>query len=413
MRTAHLMYLALRRPLLICALTSLLVACGEDGTDGGKGIDGANGAPGANGANGTPGANGLSAMLAVTAESPGLNCSNGGSRVDSGLDANRNGQLDASEITSSQYVCSGGSAGSAVNSLVETRDEAAGTNCPSGGKQFTAGLDANANGVLDASEINSSGYICDGEQGSAGARALTAVVQESAGANCSSGGVKINSGSDANGNGALDVAEVTGTQYVCNGATGEPNGTNATNTLIRADIEAAGSNCTYGGTRISAGPDTNGNATLEPGEVTASAYACNGVPGPGVTWQDVTGTSVQALGNRGYLADNDTAEVVVTLPVAPALGDLIQVNGLGAGGWRIAQNAGQFVVTPHLYGEVGTVWTARQSNRTWLAVASSADGQRLVAAVAVGRSALHLERCGGELDGARVHQTLDRRGVVR
>jgi hypothetical protein len=309
-------------------------------------------------------------MLAVTAESPGLNCSNGGSRVDSGLDANRNGQLDASEITSTQYVCS---AGSAVNSLVETRDEAAGSNCPSSGKQFTAGLDANSNGVLDIGEINSSGYICNGAQGSAGARALTVVVPESAGGNCASGGVKINSGSDGNGNGTLDVAEVTGTQYVCNGAS-------ATNTLIRSDIEAAGSNCTYGGTRISAGPDTNGNATLESGEVTATAYACNGAPGPGVTWEDVTGTSVQALGNRGYVADNDTAEVVVTLPAAPAFGDLIQVYGLGAGGWRIAQNASQFVVTPHLHGEGGTVWTARESNRNWRAVASSADGQRLVAA---------------------------------
>jgi hypothetical protein len=371
-RIVHLMYLALRRHLLICTLTSLLVACGEDGADGGKGSDGAAGAPGTNGS---------SAMLAVTAESPGLNCLNGGSRVDSGLDANRNGQLDASEIASSQYVCSGGSA---VNSLVETRDEAAGSNCPSGGKRFTAGLDANNNGVLDASEINSSGYICNGEQGGAGARALTAVVQESAGANCASGGVKINSGSDANGNGTLDVAEVTGTQYVCNGGSGA-NGTNATNTLIRSDIEAAGSNCTYGGTRISAGPDTNSNATLEPGEVTASAYACNGASGPGVSWEYVTGTSVQAIGNRGYLADNDTAEVVVTLPVAPALGDLIQVNGIGAGGWRIAQSASQFIVTPQLYGEVGTVWTARESNRSWGAVASSSDGQRLIAADAWGQ----------------------------
>lgn len=363
MRTAHLMYRALRRPLLIGALASLLVACGDDGTDG---------------TNGAPGANGLSAMLAVTAESPSLNCPNGGSRVDSGLDANRNGQLDASEITSSQYICSS-SAGSAVNSLVETHDEAAGANCPSGGKRFAAGLDANGNGVLDTSEINSSGYICDGAQGSEAARALTAVVPESVGPNCPSGGVKINSGSDSNGNSTLDVSEVTGTQYVCNGATGT-NGTNGTNTLIRSDIEAAGANCTYGGTRISAGPDTNGNATLEPGEVTASAYACNGVPGAGVAWEDVTGTSVQVIGSRGYVANNDTAEVVVTLPAAPTFGDLIQVNGLGAGGWQIAQNAGQFVVTPHMHGDVGAVWTERLSSGYWLDVASSADGRRLVAA---------------------------------
>lgn len=103
----------------------------------------------------------------------------------------------------------------AATSLVETRAEAAGENCPSGGQQFTAGLDANHNGVLDASEINSSVYICDGALGGAGVRVLTAVVPEPAAANCPSGGVRINSGPDANGNSTLDIVEVTGTQCLC------------------------------------------------------------------------------------------------------------------------------------------------------------------------------------------------------
>jgi hypothetical protein len=352
----------LLRVLFVFTLTSAVVACrvGDD-NDGGT--------LSSHSRSSRTTTSGGTAMLSIAVEAPGPNCTNGGSRIDRGVDANRNSVLDASEITGTQYVCNGG--GSA-DSLVETRDEPAGSNCPAGGRQFTAGLDGNGNGVLDTSEIRTSGYICNGERGDAGVTALTAVVAESAGANCPSGGVRISSGADVNGNGALDTTEVTSTQYVCGGVSG-------TSTLIRTDNEAPGVNCVYGGTRISAGLDANGNTTLEPSEVTANAYACNGAPGPGVTWQEIPGTSVQAIANRGYLATNDAAELVVTLPSTPVPGDLVQVTGIGAGGWRIAQNAGQVIATRHLAGEIGAAWSEREADRSWQSVASSADGLRLLA----------------------------------
>ena len=46
--------------------------------------------------------------------------------------------------------------------------------------------------------------------------------------NCPTGGVSVSSGIDTNGNGVLDASEVSNTQYVCNGADGT-NGTNGTN----------------------------------------------------------------------------------------------------------------------------------------------------------------------------------------
>jgi hypothetical protein len=340
----------------ICVLGGFLTAC-SDGTDG------------QNGSNGSNGSNGLTGLLAITSESPGSNCVNGGTRVDSGVDINANGVLQTAEIVNTQYICNA----RATDSLVESRSEAAGSNCSSGGKRFIAGLDANRNGVLDASEINSTGYICNGAAGSAGVNSLTAVASEPVGANCAGGGVKIAAGPDSNGNASLDVAEVVSTQYVCNGIS-------ATNSLIRTDNESAGANCAYGGTHISAGQDTNGNAALDPIEVAANAYACNGAPGPGVTWENVTGTTVQALSNRGYMANNDSARVAVTLPSTPTLGDIIQVSGLGAGGWSIEQNAGQAIVTRNLPTEAGSVWTAHEPSLNWRAIASSADGTRLVAA---------------------------------
>jgi hypothetical protein len=181
----------------------------------------------------------------------------------------------------------------------------------------------------------------------------------------------------------LEASEVTSTNYVCNGSNGASAsaGSNGFNSLVDIVSESVGANCAYAGKKITSGLDGNGDGVLENTEVTATSYVCNGAPGPGITWVDVTGTAVLALLNTGYLADN-ISQVVITLPTSPAVGDLIQVSGIGAGGWRISQNAGQTIVTDNLEGgAVGNIWTARESLRSWHSVASSADGARLVAAV--------------------------------
>lgn len=64
--------------------------------------------------------------------------------------------------------------------------------------------------------------------------------------------------------------------------------------------------------------------------------------GSGITWTKVTGTSQTASVNNGYIADN-AALVTITLPVVAAIGSTVEVAGLGEGGWRIAQNAGQII----------------------------------------------------------------------
>jgi hypothetical protein len=97
-------------------------------------------------------------------------------------------------------------------------------------------------------------------------------------------------------------------------------------------------------------------------------------------WQIVSGTSQQAQPNTGYLLAN-SALTTVTLPASPATGDVVRVSGFGAGGWKIAQNAGQSVLTANLAGNIGVTWTPRDSIRNWASVASSADGAKLVAVV--------------------------------
>jgi hypothetical protein len=64
--------------------------------------------------------------------------------------------------------------------------------------------------------------------------------------------------------------------------------------------------------------------------------------GGGETVTEVTGTSQTAAGDNSYITNNASL-VTITLPSSMALGEKIRVIGKGAGGWKIAQNAGQVI----------------------------------------------------------------------
>ena len=83
------------------------------------------------------------------------------------------------------------------------------------------------------------------------------------------------------------------------------------------------------------------------GTFTGNGAGLTNVSG-GVTWQNVTGTSQQAQPNTGYLANN-AAQVTITLPASPNLGDIVRVSGVGAGGWQIVQNVGGSQTNQYLF----------------------------------------------------------------
>jgi hypothetical protein len=62
----------------------------------------------------------------------------------------------------------------------------------------------------------------------------------------------------------------------------------------------------------------------------------------GLSWTNVTGASVSAAVNNGYMANHGTL-CTITLPASAAVLQIVQVSGSGAGGWKIAQNAGQYI----------------------------------------------------------------------
>ncbi|HYH96714.1 MAG TPA: hypothetical protein VD972_12125 [Hyalangium sp.] len=195
----------------------------------------------------------------------------------SGLDTNGNSTLEDSEATSTAYTCNGPPGGAAARALVKLDPEPSGTHCAQGGTRVNSGLDANDNGTLDPAEVTSTSYVCNGTSGSSGtpgAQTLVRSAPEPAGSNCAHGGTAVQSGLDANHDGALDTAEVASTAYVCNGAAGTP-GAPGAQALVRLDPEPPGANCAQGGTVVRSGLDTNGNGTLEASEVAQTRYVCS------------------------------------------------------------------------------------------------------------------------------------------
>lgn len=84
--------------------------------------------------------------------------------------------------------------------------------------------------------------------------------------------------------------------------------------------------------------------------------------GGGLNWIDVTGTTQAMSVNTGYVADN-AGLVTLTLPSTAAFGTLIAVLGRGAGGWTIAQNAGQQIIVGSSSTTVGVGGSVSSTDR--------------------------------------------------
>lgn len=146
---------------------------GQPGQPGQAGADGDDGAPGADGDDGAPGANGQPGPAALTrsaVELPGANCANGGTALSVGIDDNADGLLADGEVDAVVYACTGatGATGEAgidgddgATSLLRLDEELAGANCAAGGVAANAGIDDDADGLLDDNEIDSTAFICN------------------------------------------------------------------------------------------------------------------------------------------------------------------------------------------------------------------------------------------------------------
>jgi hypothetical protein len=131
-----------------------------------SGSPGPVGPAGPAGPKGDAGAPGTTVLVAQSAEPAGEHCANGGTKIEAGPDANADGTLDGSEVSSTSYVCNGapgatGAPGS-PGTLLEVTAEPAGQNCASGGERIDAGVDENGDRILEPTEITKTTYVCNG-----------------------------------------------------------------------------------------------------------------------------------------------------------------------------------------------------------------------------------------------------------
>ena len=107
-------------------------------------------------------------------------------------------------------------------------------------------------------------------------------------------------------------------------------------------------------------------ATLTAGTGMTITNAANSITlnatGGGVSWTNISGTSQAIVVNNGYIPNN-AGLVTLTLPATAAIGSIIDIAGLGAGGWRIAQNAGQNIQVGSSSTTVGVGGSVSSVNR--------------------------------------------------
>ena len=66
-----------------------------------------------------------------------------------------------------------------------------------------------------------------------------------------------------------------------------------------------------------------------------------------VVWNAVAGTSQTMVPQHGYV-NNNSGLTTFTLPATANFGDIIEIAGVGAGGWTIIENAGQSIIVGDL-----------------------------------------------------------------
>jgi hypothetical protein len=80
-------------------------------------------------------------------------------------------------------------------------------------------------------------------------------------------------------------------------------------------------------------------------------------------WVDQTTASVTMAVNTGYTSDAGASLVTFTLPATAAIGDSVEINGKNAGGYTIAQAAGQVIHYGNQVTTVGVTGSLASSNQ--------------------------------------------------
>ncbi|WP_342376669.1 hypothetical protein NVS55_35685 [Myxococcus stipitatus] len=191
-------------------------------------------------------------------EPPGPQCEHGGRVVFAGPDENDDGVLSESEVATARYVC----ADPLPAMLTRTREEPKGAHCELGGHAVETGPDTNDDGLLSEAEVTATRYLC----AEAPRAVLLRMREEPAGVHCERGGRAVETGLDTDASGVLESTEVVDTAYVC--ATAFPG------ILVSTVPVPKGAVCPHGGQLTHAGSDLNGDGLLSDEEPSRKVTTC-------------------------------------------------------------------------------------------------------------------------------------------
>lgn len=158
---------------------------------------------------------------------------------------------------------------------------------------------------------------------------------------------------------AWDTLGISATDYLqfINGESGTPLEVNAlgSSTDISIDINTKGTGVVNVSSLFTINGSINLNSIIDddsmatatdqnvPTSESVVAYVLAHPGGGGYyTWNEVTGTSDTMVVKNGYIANN-AGLVTLTLPATSVIGDMIAIQGKGAGLLKVAQNAGQTI----------------------------------------------------------------------
>jgi hypothetical protein len=191
--------------------------------------------------------------------------------------------------------------------LVKTTVEPAGINCATGGTKVETGIDANNNGILEAGEVNSAQttYVCNGATGTAG-------VQGPQGPAGPTGpqGAQGPAGSLANGSAAGNTPYWNGTQWVVNTSNIFNNGGSVGIGTASPNASAALEvNSTSKGLLLPTMTQTQRNGISNPA-TGLLIFQTDNTPGfyyfNGSTWAALGGAAAGGGGSSGYNATSNT-----------------------------------------------------------------------------------------------------------
>lgn len=342
--------------------------------------------------NAAAGMDGFSTLVRMRAEPAGVHCAQGGSQVLAGKDLNRNEVLDDAEVTTSAYVCGGapGATGAAGTPGADGRDsllgfavEAPGTTCAYGGQRVQSGLDLNFNGVLDAAEVTATAYVC------AAAPADTRWLDVTASSVQAEANTGYQASSSTGVTLMLPSAPVVGDWIKVVGA-GRGGWTIAQNAGQRIDTRGLPGGANFDWRPVALTGAWSGMASSGDGTRLAAAAASGELytsSDSGASWSlRLIGQSWSGVASSG-----DGLKLVASVNGGAIFlstdGGSTWSNDGSSRAWSaVASSAdGSRLVATAYLGQIwtssdgGASWTARESNRAWRAVASSADGRVLVA----------------------------------